>query len=396
MPDSIPPRPSGPAAIALTRLLRGRRPNPERALAIADPARVSRLLVVKIHDQLGDFVLLTPALRALRQRFTAARIALVTREFLAPLALRTPFLDQVWVMPRLSGPRSAASLAATLWEIARFRPEIAWVMNSVSRSKTADALAALSGARLVVGRSRVGAGPLPSGAHPPAATLEPAAGDPVYDLDFGFAPGSQHQSERILDLVRWCAPPTTSAPELRLSAEERAPAWKAFEAALPGGPVGSPRVGFHPGAANPLKCWPLESFVELAVGLAGTGDARPALVVFDSPRERGRGAALCAGLAARGVEAGLLPAGGIEWFAALCSHLDLLVCNDSGVMHIAAALGVSTLSFHSLGWPQEWAPRGDRAVALWAPREIAAIPLAGALEAARALLTLGATPRADG
>lgn len=388
MPDSIPPRPSGLAAIALTRLLRGRRPAPGAADAIADPARVRRLLVLKLHDQLGDFVLITPALRALRERFPSARIALVTREFLAPLARRTPFVDQVWVMPKLRGPRSAGSLAAVLWEVARYRPEIAWVMNSVSRSKSADALAALSGARLVVGRSRVAAGRLPPGlpANPEAGGE--TGGDPVYDLDLGFARGSQHQGERILDLVRWCAPPSTTAPELRLPEEERVRAWRAFEEVFPNAPVRSPRVGFHPGAANPLKCWPLESFVAVAAGLAGEEGAGPALVVFDSPRERGRGAALCAGLAARRVQSGLLPPGGIEWFAALCSHLDLLVCNDSGVMHIAAALGVPTVSLHSLGWPPEWAPRGDRAVALWAPADIASIPIAAVLEAARALLAL--------
>src|SRR5258706_5674539 len=139
MSDSIPRRQSGLAAILLTRLLRGRRPTPSAAPAIADPGRVRRVLVVKLHDQLGDFVLVTPALRALRERFPGARIALVTREFLAPLARRAPFVDRVWVIPKVAGPRSAVSLAATLWAVARFRPEVAWVLNSVSRSKTADA-----------------------------------------------------------------------------------------------------------------------------------------------------------------------------------------------------------------------------------------------------------------
>jgi ADP-heptose:LPS heptosyltransferase len=146
-------------------------------------------------------------------------------------------------------------------------------------------------------------------------------------------------------------------------------------------------VGFHPGAANPLKCWPLESFVELGVALAGDNVPEPpALVVFDSPRERGRAAAVQVGLAARGVQAAFVPAGGIERFAALCSRLSLLVGNDSGVIHIASALGVPTLSFHSLGDPREWAPRGRRAVALHSSGDIAQIPVRAAVEAARALL----------
>jgi ADP-heptose:LPS heptosyltransferase len=57
-------------------------------------------------------------------------------------------------------------------------------------------------------------------------------------------------------------------------------------------------------------------------------------------------------------------------------------------MHIAAALGVPTVSFHSLGRPAEWGPLGDRAIALHAPGDIATIPVSAALEAARALLAL--------
>jgi ADP-heptose:LPS heptosyltransferase len=95
---------------------------------------------------------------------------------------------------------------------------------------------------------------------------------------------------------------------------------------------------------------------------------------------------VCAGLEARGVRAAFVPAGGIERFAAMCAALDLLVCNDSGVMHIAAALDVPTVSFHSLGRPAEWAPRGPHAIAFHAPGGIASIPVRAAVEAAEGLL----------
>jgi ADP-heptose:LPS heptosyltransferase len=249
---------------------------------------------------------------------------------------------------------------------------------------------------VVVGRSRVGAGPLPADA--PTDPFEAARAlprDPVYDLDLPCARASRHQVDRLLDLVRWCgAEPAAATPALVLREPDRVEARRALAEALahvaPGtGEAPARIVGFHPGAANELKCWPLQSFVELGVALARGSEREgpaPALVVFDSPRERGRAAALCAGLEARGVWAAFLPAAGIEWFAALCSHLDLLVGNDSGVMHIAAALAVPTVSFHSLGDPREWGPRGARAVAFHAPKGIAAIPVAAAVEAVRALL----------
>ena len=350
--------------------------------AQADPARVTRILAVKVHDQLGDFLLCTPALRALCLRYPRARIALVTREMLAPLARPNPDVHAVWVMPKVRSPFGLGELLGTLAATMTWRPDLAFVLNSVSRSKTADGLARLSGARLIVGRSRVGAGPLPADA--PAEPFAAArAGDRVYRLDLDVARGSEHQVDRYLDLVRWTgAQPDDTGMRLEVNDREVEEIRSILEAAVPPGSRG-PWVGLHPGAANPLKCWPLESFVELGASLAA---ARVRLAVFDSPREEGRAAALHQGLARRGVPAAFVPADRIERFAHACAALELLVCNDSGVMHIAAALGVATVSFHSLGRPAEWAPRGPRAVALWADHAIETIPVTAALEAASRLL----------
>src|SRR5437867_2090718 len=87
---STPRRPAGAAATWLTRALRRRRPGPAEARSLAQTGPVRRILVIKLHDQLGDFLLATPALRALRERYPEARLVLVTREFLAPLARRVP------------------------------------------------------------------------------------------------------------------------------------------------------------------------------------------------------------------------------------------------------------------------------------------------------------------
>lgn len=395
-----PRRPAGAAATWLTRVLRRRRPGPAEARSLAQTGPVRRILAIKLHDQLGDFLLATPALRALRERYPEARIVLVTREFLAPLARRVPLVDDVWVLPALRGLRGLAAFIDTVGAVAFFRPELTWVLNSVSRSKTSDALAALSRARVVIGRSRVAAGPLPPDTpEDPFERAQAEAPDAVYDLDLPARRSSTHQVDRLLDLVRWVTgEPSSARLTLEPRPEERRAAGETLAQALAISPGAAlPRlVGFHPGAANPLKCWPLESFVELGVALAGEKpEEAPAFVVFDSPRERGRAAALCAGLAARGVHAAFLAAGGIDRFAALCSRLSLLVGNDSGVIHIAAALGVPTLSFHSLGDPREWAPRGRRAVALRAPDDIAQIPVAAAVEAARALLK-GPPPEDEG
>jgi hypothetical protein len=177
-------RPAGAAASWLTRWLRPRRPGPAQARSLAQTGPVRRILAVKLHDQLGDFLLATPALRALRERYPEARLALVTRAFLAPLATRVPLVDQVWVLPSIRRPRDLVSWFETISAVAMFHPDLAWVLNSVSRSKTADAVAALSRAKVVIGRSRVGAGPLPADApDDPFESAESDTPDAVYDLD---------------------------------------------------------------------------------------------------------------------------------------------------------------------------------------------------------------------
>ncbi|NOT32615.1 MAG: glycosyltransferase family 9 protein [Candidatus Eisenbacteria bacterium] len=385
----------------LTTLLRASRPDEAAVRAFADPERVKRVLVIKLHDQLGDFLVATPAVRALRRRYPNARLVLLTREFLRPLAERNRDLDQVVSLPRIEDAASLARFVQAVRVTATFRPELTFVMNSVSRSKSADGFAALSRAGCVVGRSRVGDGPVPD------AEPLPVLRDPVYDLDVPVARGSTHQTARLLDLVRWCGADAGPDLVLELDPSERLVARTRFEelwrACAPvdasPGPAGARVrwIGIHPGAANPLKCWPLDRFVQLGAALVGDAPAagleRPhearRLIVFDAPRERGRAAAVHVGLLARGVRVAFAPAGSIGDFAAACSALDLLICNDSGVAHIASALRVPSVSFHALGDPAEWGPQHDRAVTFYAPRAIEALELEPAISAAERLLASG-------
>jgi ADP-heptose:LPS heptosyltransferase len=376
---------SAHALPALATLL-GRPSRPttlDAILASADPARVRRILIVKPHDQLGDFLVAAPALAALRARYPDARLDLVTRAYLAPLATRQASLDRVFV---LAGP-------ATAWAAARPRPDLAFVMNSVSRSRTADLVAALSGARAVIGRRMVGAGE-PLG-DAPGSALEGArvAADAVYDLDLPVSRDAEHQVDRLLDLVLWTgAQAPLPAPQLELTAGDRGDGEAALtRAAGLSRAAGARRVGIHPAAANARKCWPVDSFAEWGRRLTNAAAPTPVrLVVFDTPKEPGPAHALVAALATRGIDAGFVPALPLGTFAGACAGLDLLACNDSGVMHVAAAVGAPVLSFHSLGRPAEWAPRNDAAIALHG-EPIAGIEVDAAVAAARRLLEAGAS-----
>jgi ADP-heptose:LPS heptosyltransferase len=371
---------------ALTRFVRDRRPpHVLAALTLAQrfaqkPDEVRRILAVKPHDQLGDFLVATPALRVLRSRYPRAEITLVTRSYLEPLARRVSAIDRVLVVPRADAPAGLARAVTFPGAVRGTRPDLAIVLNSVSRSRSADAIAALSGARLVVGRGAVGAGPL--GGDAPAGPLDAAAYEAIYDLDLPVARASTHQMDRVLDLLAWLGPlDRAAAPRLDLADAERSAGRSELARLVPGaGPI----VGLHPAAANALKCWPVDAFIGWGAAVASMAGA-PRLVVLDTPKDPGPAHDVLKGLRARGIGAALLPARSLDALLGPLGALDLLACNDSGMMHAAAALGVATLSFHSLGAPAEWAPRSETAIALHA-EAIAGISVDTAVDAAARLL----------
>jgi len=111
-------------------------------------------------------------------------------------------------------------------------------------------------------------------------------------------------------------------------------------------------LALHPGSGSPAKSWPRDRYRLLAERLAGRDQA---ILVVEGPADREAASAFdddSRAVFARGLD---LPALG-----ALLSHAGLLVGNDSGVAHLAAAYGVSCLVLFGATEPAEWRPIGPR------------------------------------
>jgi ADP-heptose:LPS heptosyltransferase len=120
-----------------------------------------------------------------------------------------------------------------------------------------------------------------------------------------------------------------------------------------GAPVAPPRLdiplivpgGFtviHPFASNPQKRWPLERFRELALQLA---DVR-----------------WCAGPEEPLENAIRIP--DLYELACWLAHADLFIGNDSGITHLAAAVGIPVIALFGPTDPAVWSPRGERVTVL--------------------------------
>lgn len=161
----------------------------------------------------------------------------------------------------------------------------------------------------------------------------------------------EHEVERWCRLVRWaggdCGP-----RDLRLRATR-------------------PRAGHvvvHPGAASGARRWPPDRFAAVVAALAGEGRD---VVVTGSDGERALTAAVVAGAVGLGADRARLhdAAGGLDLpaLADAVGRAALLICGDTGIAHLATALGTPSVLLFGPTPPQLWGPAVDveRHVVLW-------------------------------
>lgn len=98
-------------------------------------------------------------------------------------------------------------------------------------------------------------------------------------------------------------------------------------------------VGIHPGASEPTKMWSIENYLKL-IDLIGI-DANTKVILFLGPMEKKK-SIFNDVLKSKVVVADT--SGSIHHFAWLLSKCSLLICNDSGARHLAAALKTPTIT----------------------------------------------------
>ncbi len=115
----------------------------------------------------------------------------------------------------------------------------------------------------------------------------------------------------------------------------------------------TPTFALHPGSGSATKNWPLTSWRELAAQLLRSGSARSLLVV-GGEADRGGLATMKDLRDARVQFAENLP---LPHLAALLDRCAMFIGHDSGISHIAAAVGTSSVLLFGPSDPDIWAPR---------------------------------------
>ncbi len=291
-----------------------------------------RVLVLRAL-QLGDLLCAVPALRALRAALPEAEVTLLGLPWARSFVQRFDrYLDGFIEFPGYPGlperPVELASIPSFLASVQRLRFDL--VLQMHGNGSLINPLAVLLAGRVTAGY------------HVPGAYCP----DPDRFLPY---PQGLHEIHRHLSLMTFLGVPDRGdGLEFPLDASDRMRL-----AEIPGAARlrrGS-YVCIHPGARAAERRWSPERFGELGDRLAARGLT---VVLTGSPAERDLASGVARSMKSRPVN--LTGRTDLGALAALLADARLLICNDTGVSHVAAALRVPSVVVFTASETRRWAP----------------------------------------
>ena len=283
----------------------------------------ARFLVLR-GGALGDFIVTLPALTALRERWPEAEIELVGYPHFARLAGEAGLVNQVTSLHGAQIARLFSLRPEFPDEQVRWLRSFDFVLNYlhdpdglvVDNLKRAGARTVLSGSPLVVD------------GHAIDQLVKPLEGLAIY------ATGAAAR----LDL----------GPDASVEGRARTA-------------VEGPFALLHPGSGSTRKNWPTERFLALARRLQAERGWVPVFLTGEADE------AAAAQLNALAPEVRHLRNLDISAAARVLSAAAFYIGNDSGITHLAAAVGTPTLALFGPSSPRQWAPRGEHVRVIQAP-----------------------------
>lgn len=297
---------------------------------------VKRILI-RATNWVGDAVMTLPALEAVRDNFPSAEITVLAKPWVAPIYAHHPAVDQVFEFQKGEGAFNGwRAMARSIGEIRRARFDLAILFQNAFEAALLSYLGRV-GLRIgyrTDGRSLL----LTHGIPRQKAVME------------------CHQTEYYLSILRamgWEA--WNRDPRLFVSKDDMKAANRMLKSE--GIQEEDFLMGLSPGAIfGGAKRWPAKRFAEIGDRAAETWGAK--ILVFGSRSE--------ADICGQVVEAMQRPALDLSGRTSLGVAMGLIrrcsffVTNDSGLMHIAAALNVPTVAIFGPTDPVATGPRGPR------------------------------------
>ncbi len=316
----------------------------------------SRILAIELAD-IGNLVLITPALAALRQTFPAAKLDVLTTPHAAPILNGTHLADEV-----ICFPKAAFDRPADLLRPANMRALLA--LTKRLRSGHYDTMLFFHHLTSRFGALKYAALAATSGA-PRRIGLDNGRGffltDRVRDMGFG----AKHEARYALDLAALIGAKTDDE-RLRVGISEADRVWAAEHVPRPVASDTSasrPLIAIHPGSGqySPARRWEPGKFAALADRLIERDNAQIVIVGGADDEAKTVLSAMRQHPSAYHSVIDLSGQTTLNQLAAVLERCDHFYGADSGVMHIAAAVTDVTAIFgpsnHDAWHP--WSPHSQ-------------------------------------
>jgi predicted lipopolysaccharide heptosyltransferase III len=291
-----------------------------------DWSDVRRVLLVRLRS-IGDTVLATPSLFALKRFLPDVKVDILVEDWVAPLLDNHPHVDNVVVLERggfMTRARVARELRAAKYD----------VVYNLHGGTTATFLTRATGARYRVGFKTYQYAQLHNHQAPSPLLL--------------WGQQKAHSVEQQLALLGWTGVPVTDRPRTQLGISQKAT--QTVNNLLAETGLTEQKIALiHPAAAFATKQWAVENFARIAEFLTDRGFAPVAIA---APNEKALLEKLCSQASVK-ITTLDLP---LPEVTALAARSQLFVGNDSGIAHIAAAVGTPAVVIFGSSNIAHWRP----------------------------------------
>lgn len=295
------------------------------------------ILIVRT-DRMGDVILTIPAIRALRAAFPLSKIVLWVDRSTKELVLGLPFIDEIIVEDKTLGWLGYFLLVA-IFKKRKF--DLAVIFHTKKRTNAACFFAGIP-YRLGYKNNKFGF----------------LLNHPVID-ERHF--GTKHEAQYCMDLLQYIGVNGTDL-KLQVSRNKDSDIWAErffMEHKLSGLPV----VAIHPSASCPTRFWPIDFYADLSSKLIA--ESKAAVIIIGGHLVKPAASKIIARAGSRAI-VDVTGQTSLSQLISLLSLCRVLISNDSGPVHVAAAVGIPVISLFLRSQPGinplRWRPLGANSV----------------------------------
>lgn len=295
---------------------------------------INKILVIRV-DGIGDLLNSTPAISLLRENYASAELTVLASPLNASVLIGNPDVDRILIFDRAGKHRRIRARLQFYRELRRERFQLVVAMQTAMWTHL---VAFLSGAPYRLGRYQ-----------------KRFRSILTHAWRGRYQKGETHEVDRNLELVRLISKGEGRRklvyhvlPDEIATAKAQRTSWGIEDDGF--------LIGIHPGGSSFDKRWPEKRYAELADRLVQQYNAT--ILLLHGPEEavltRNIQQAMQSGAIVHAPET-------IRELGAMLSCCDLVVCNDSGPMHLAAALDVPTVAIFGPTDHVAWHPLSENA-----------------------------------